>query len=388
MIGAVFFHPEDHIALSPEEQALHGYKNTLLKTRHVLTDLAGRLQIESMPWFSPRYLGHMNADTLIAANLAFILTLLYNPNNCAYEGSPATTDMEIEVGQQLAAMLGYDPQNAWGHVTSGGTIANFEGLWAARSLKSVPQAIKQFMPELVRGFDDFDLLNLPTGRILDLVDHVIQAGRLEELRRFSVRGAGMSSYRLGKLLVPQSKHYSWVKAVDVLGIGQENLVYIQVTKNYRMDLDYLKETIDHLVEERTPILGVVAVAGTTEEGAVDEIHRMVALRREYEKSGVSFYIHVDAAYGGYGRTLFLDKEGGFMEYGTLNRTLHEMDLVDENTDWPDRDVYEAFKAMGKVDSITIDPHKMGLYPLPRRCRTHERPASSGSHLLLSALCGR
>ena len=359
-----FFHPEDHIALSPEEQELDDYKKTLLKTRQVLTDLAGRLQIESMPWFSPRYLGHMNADTLIAANLAFMLTLLYNPNNCAYEGSPATTAMEIEVGRQLAAMLGFDPQHAWGHITSGGTIANFEGLWAARCLKSVPQATKRFMPELVQGFGDFALLNLPTGRILDLVDQVRQAGRLEDLRRFSVRGAGMSSYELGKLLVPQSKHYSWVKAVDVLGIGQENLVYIQVTKDYRMDLDHLKETIDHLVEERTPILGVVAVTGTTEEGAVDEVHRVVALRKEYEKSGISFYIHVDAAYGGYGRTLFLDEEGGFMEYGTLTRTLHEMGLVDESTNWPDSDVYEAFKATGEVDSITIDPHKMGYIPYP------------------------
>ena len=38
-----------------------------------------------------------------------------------------------------------------------------------------------------------------------------------------------------------------------------------------MDLDYLKAIIDDLVEERTPILGVVAVIGTTEEGAVDEL---------------------------------------------------------------------------------------------------------------------
>ncbi|MCU6339680.1 tyrosine decarboxylase, partial [Enterobacter quasiroggenkampii] len=37
----------------------------------------------------------------------------------------------------------------------------------------------------------------------------------------------------------------------------------------------------------------------------------------------------------------------------------DMSLKDE---WLTEDVYEAFKAMSKVESITIDPHKMGYIP--------------------------
>jgi len=112
------FHPEDPGILDGEGCEDPRYLATIQKTRLALIELVGNLQSKSVPWFSPRYLGHMNADTLMAANLGAMLTMLYNPNNVAYEGSPATTDLEIEVGSQLARMLGYDPNNAWGHITS------------------------------------------------------------------------------------------------------------------------------------------------------------------------------------------------------------------------------------------------------------------------------
>jgi glutamate/tyrosine decarboxylase-like PLP-dependent enzyme len=69
--------------------------------------------------------------------------------------------------------------------------------------------------------------------ILDLVTQAKAAGIFYAVREHSVRGTGMQSGKLGKLLVPQSKHYSWTKAVDVLGIGQANMVYIQVWSIFR-----------------------------------------------------------------------------------------------------------------------------------------------------------
>jgi glutamate/tyrosine decarboxylase-like PLP-dependent enzyme len=210
--------------------------------------------------------------------------------------------------------------------------------------------------------DDWQLLNLPPGKILDLVSKAKEAGALEAVREQSVRGTGMERGKLGKLLVPQSKHYSWTKAVDILGIGQENMVYVQVKDNYRMDVRHLKENIDRLVAEKTPILGVVAVVGTTEEGAVDEVHEIVRLREEYEKKGVSFYLHIDAAYGGYARTIFLDEDDHFMGFNDLKKALHEQGVVHKEVDWPSNDVYEAYRAIPEADSITIDPHKMGYVP--------------------------
>ena len=356
------FHPDDKPVISVWEQHETNFETTLERTTNALLELSSKLKTSSMPWFSARYLGHMNSDTLMAANLAYMATILYNPNNCAYEGAPATTALEIEVGKQFAKMLGYDPEKAWGHITTGGTIANYEGLWVARNLKSIPLAIKAVKPELVEGLDDWQLLNMSTEKILDLVSQVKAAGALEAVREHSVRGTGMQSGKLGKLLVPQSKHYSWTKAVDVLGIGQENMVYIQVKDNYRMDIEVLKATIDKIVSEKTPILGVVAVAGTTEEGAIDEVHKIVKLREEYEKEGVSFYIHVDAAYGGYTRSVFLDKNDQFMGFDNLKQKLHDQGVLHKEINWPSRDVYEAYKAMANADSITLDPHKMGYIP--------------------------
>lgn len=356
------FHPDDNPVVTPEDQGRREFLATLQKTREALIELAGNLQLCSTPWFSPRYLGHMATDTLIAANLGYMLTILYNPNNCAYEGSPATTALEIEVGRQLAKLMGYDPQKAWGHITSGGTVANYEGLWLARNLKSIPLAIRSVLPELVAGLDAWQLLNLPTGAILDLVDRAKEAGRFDEVRRHSVRGAGMRDRVLGKVLVPQSKHYSWTKAVDIFGIGQENLVSVPVGDDYRMDIAGLKTIIDGLIAERIPILAVVAVVGTTEEGSVDELHEIVRLRDRYEDRGVCFYLHVDAAYGGYARSLFLDEEDRFMGFTEVSRQHARQGILHDDTEWLTVDVYEAFKAMPEADSITVDPHKLGYTP--------------------------
>ncbi len=356
------FHCDDPPLITPEDHETTEFKATIERTRAILTDLACLLQAGSIPWFSPRYLGHMNSDTLMAANLAYILTLLYNPNNCAYESSPATTRLEIQVGKQLAEMLGYDPSQAFGHITSGGTVANYEGLWVARNMKSFPPALREITPELVEGLDEWQLLNLSVKKILELMDTVKKSGIFEEVRNRSARGIGVPQGSLGKLLVPQTKHYSWKKAVDILGIGEENLINIRVKSTCRMDVDHLRETIDGLIKMKTPVLGVVAVVGTTEEGAIDEIQNIAALRDEYESKGVSFYFHIDAAFGGYGRALFLDEQYNFIRYDDLKKKLHDEQIIEPHTQWPTREIYESFKAVSLADSITIDPHKMGYIP--------------------------
>ena len=349
-----FFHPEDPPVVTEADRELPSFTRTLQRTQEALIDLAGTLQVSSNPWFSPRYLGHMNADTLMAANLGYMLTLLYNPNNCAYEGSPATTALEIETGRQLAALMGYDPKKAWGHITSGGTIANYEAIWLARNLASIPQAIRECCPELVGEKDEWALQNLPTEEILDLVDRAKGLGRFEEVRDRSVRGLGMAGRDLGVVLVPESKHYSWAKAVDIFGIGRQNLMPIPVGEDYRMDVGALESVIDALVAQKRPILAVVAVVGSTEEGAVDPVDRIVQLRERYAARGVAFYLHVDAAYGGYARSLFLDGENRFLEFAEYGARYGKGLVCQE--------VYEAFRAMSFADSITVDPHKLGYIP--------------------------
>jgi len=356
------FHPEDKPAVSMKGQSEKSYKDTLQRTKEVLDELSSKLRKSSMPWFSPRYLGHMNTDVLMSAAIGYIATILYNPNNCAYEGAPATTSLEIEVGQQLAGMMGYDPKIAWGHITSGGHVANFEGVWFMRNMKSIPLAVKKVKPEMVKGMNDWQLLNMRSKDILDLMQKAKDIGIFDEVRSHSTRGTGVQGGLLGKLLVPQSKHYSWTKAADILGIGQDSFINIQVTDRFRMDISHLREQIDELVAKKIPVLGVVSVVGSTEEGAVDEVHEVVKLRKEYEKKGISFYYHVDAAYGGYNRSIFLDENGKFMEYDTLKNVLHEQKVIHKDVDWPSKGIYESYKAIAEADSVTIDPHKMGYVP--------------------------
>ena len=356
------FHPEDPRIIGLYDQQDRSHRETLERTTESLLELSAKLKTSSMPWFSPRYLGHMNADTLLAANLAYMATILYNPNNVAYESAPVTTELELEVGKQFARLFGYRTDRAWGHITADGTVANYEGLWIARNLASVSLALREVKPDLLHTRDKWELLNLPTERILELLTVARESDVLGDVRQSTVRGTGAERGSLGKVLVPESRHYSIAKAVDLLGIGQDHLIPIDVDTEYRMDVDHLESTIDGLVKDETPILAVIPIAGSTEEGAVDPIHKIVDLRANYEENeGVSFYVHIDAAYGGYARTAFVE-EGEFLEFDRVRNALHEQGIVDRETDWPSRHVYEAFRAFPRADSISVDPHKMGYVP--------------------------
>lgn len=79
----------------------------------------------------------MSVDQSLPAILGYLSTMFYNPNNVAFEASPLTTRLEIEVGVQLCDMLGYTVDNskstAWGHITCDGTVANLESIWYVAS---------------------------------------------------------------------------------------------------------------------------------------------------------------------------------------------------------------------------------------------------------------
>lgn len=359
------YHPEDPELISTVDRYAPEYRDTLYRTEGILNQLSSKLKTTSVPWFSPRYMGHMNADTLMISNLAYVMAMMYNPNNCAQESSPTTTVLEIEAGLDLCAMFGYDVQHAWGHITSGGTVANYEGLWVARNIKTLPLAIMQHpqSQDLLKDKTEKELLNLSVSEVLDLIDELKKRHIFEEIRDLTCRGVGVEQGKLGKLLVPQSKHYSWMKAMDIFGLGQQNIVQLPVDASYRTDVHKMRETVFALIEQGKPILAVVAVVGTTETGAIDNVKEVIELRRECEQRfGVSFYVHIDAAYAGYACAMFRDEENQFMEYENVIQRYHSEGIFPENMVWPKRDVYESFKALSQADSITVDPHKVGFIP--------------------------
>lgn len=351
--------PGDHPGIVLHDQLSPEYQSSQSRLREVMAELSKRMRSGSVPWNSAgRYWGHMNAETLMPSILAYTFAMLWNPNNVALESSMATSQMEAEVGDDLAKLFSFP--DGWAHLSADGSIANLEGIWYARSFKSIPLALAETMPQLVKGKTDWELLNMSVEEILALLA-TLNPSDYDVVKAASSR-SGRNLSRLGKWIVPETKHYSWVKALDIIGIGLDQMVAIPVTENYRMDVDALASKVEELAASHTPILGVVAVVGTTEEGAVDELDKIVALRKRMHEAGTYFYIHCDAAYGGYARSLFFDTDGRFVDYHEVADLLNRHGILTDENVAVSEDVYNGFRAISQVESVTIDPHKMGYVP--------------------------
>ncbi|MEC2873459.1 pyridoxal-dependent decarboxylase, partial [Bacillus cereus] len=255
------------------------------------------------------------------------------------------------VGHEFAALMSYKKGKSWGHICADGSIANLEGLWYARNIKSLPLAIKEVAPQFVEDKSEWELLNMSTEEILDILEKI--PDKIDEIKAYSARN-GQHLQELGKWLIPQTKHYSWLKAADIIGIGLDNVEAIDVDHNYRMDIDKLEEKIRELAADKIPILGVVGVIGTTEEGQVDRVDKIVALREKLAQEGIYFYIHIDAAYGGYARAIFLDENNEFIDYNKIDETYVKYGIFNSENEWLTEDIYNSFKAMDQAETITID----------------------------------
>ena len=102
------FHPEDPPAIATAAAQHPDYLAFEARMRRELHLLSAALK-KSVPFHSPRYIGHMASDLLLPGLAAQMLTLPYNPNNVSEDAAPVTVDMEVQVGLQLARMLGYPP---------------------------------------------------------------------------------------------------------------------------------------------------------------------------------------------------------------------------------------------------------------------------------------
>jgi tyrosine decarboxylase/aspartate 1-decarboxylase len=122
-----------------------------------------------------------------------------------------------------------------------------------------------------------------------------------------------------EVILPQSAHFSFTKICNALKIKP---VYAGLDKNFRVD----PQAVNQLVSKDT--IAIVGTAGTVELGAVDPIEELSEIALRY-----GLFLHVDAAFGG----LILP----FLE----NSSCFDFQLAG-------------------VQSITVDPHKMGMAPVP------------------------
>ncbi len=383
------FHPEDPPPITTAAARQPDYLDFEARMRRELHQLSAALK-KSVPFHSPRYLGHMVSDLLLPGLAAQILTLPYNPNNVSEDAAPVTVDMEVQVGLQLARMLGYphDPQQpacAFGHLTSGGTVANYQALRLALALKAFPVALRAAgAAELELPPDDWSAFNLSGEDSIALLQRwqswlaalpaahraswraKVEAQRIEQL---GLHGFFAAHPLLSEpcVLAPVTAHYSWSKGVKLLGLGRDQLELLP-TCGMRLDADALEAALERHARERRPVLLAVAVLGGTEYGTVDPVDAVLAARRRSRRRGLDFSVHVDAAWGGYLATLFRSEDGSL-------RTPAQVGA--EFTRFPAPEVHAAFAALADTDSVTVDPHKLGYLPYGAGafvCRDHRAMA--------------
>ena len=152
--------------------------------------------------------------------------------------------------------------------------------------------------------------------------HIITGGT--EANIMAMRAARNSSgIKNPEIIVPKSAHFSFKKAADMLCL---KIKEAKLDDNYCVDV----ESVNDLLSNHT--IAVVGIAGTTELGKVDPIEELSNICFENE-----IFLHVDAAFGGFSIPFLNGRGYNFPKFD--------------------------FSLQG-VCSITIDPHKMGLTPIP------------------------
>ncbi len=357
----------------------------------------------SVPLSSYRNQSHMYWDLTMAGSAGYFAGMLYNQNNVAAEASPVTTALEIKVARDLCEMLGFDVSEdadirPWGKLAGGGSIANFESMWAARNLKyqapalarairmepqlAAAQSISVEKPDgscaLLLDLDTWELVNLSVEAALKLRSDMTSAAGIGEdlvsemLDKYSPQGMGFATFYETVLhgavkpspaiILPATAHYSWPKAAAILGLGYGALRYVPVDMEGRMDLAELHHVLAQCLEEKRPVVQVIAVMGTTEEGSVDPLDGILELRDTYAKLGLTFCLHADAAWGGYFASMLREPEqtGWTGPAADEEETGFDSDQVKALS----KHVRTNFELMSQVDSITLDPHKSGFIPYP------------------------
>lgn len=129
-----------------------------------------------------------------------------------------------------------------------------------------------------------------------------------------------------KVIIPETAHFSILKACDILDLKPE---IIEVDENNEIKIKHAEKSID----DNT--LAIIAVAGSTEYGSIDDIEALsrIAMKRRV-------FLHVDAAFGGF-----------------VIPFLKDLGFKTKKFDF----------SLKGVSSLTADPHKMGLTPIPCGC---------------------
>ena len=192
----------------------------------------------------PGSLAHQVASPSTGAALADLVHGASNNPMAKYEMGAAGATIEREVVRWMLGKVGFDPDEAGGVLTHGGSLANLTALLAARA-HVAPDAWRAGVP------------------------------------------AGLA------LLAPRSVHYSIRRAAAILGLGEHAVIELEVDDLERIRPDRLGGALDRCRAAGKRPLALVATAPATSTGLHDDLESIGAFCADHD-----IWFHVDAAHGG------------------------------------------------------------------------------------------
>jgi aromatic-L-amino-acid/L-tryptophan decarboxylase len=195
----------------------------------------------------PRFYAYISGAGTVPGAAADLLAAGLNMNVGGWRLAPSATEIELAVARWFAQDVFDMPETSGGALTSGGAMANFIALKAARDAKA--------------GFD--------------------------------VRRNGVAAGPPLGLYLSTETHVVSIRAADMLGIGAANVRKISVRDDYRIRVDELRGRIAEDRAAGVRPFAVVGNGGTVSTGVVDPLEEIAELCRDED-----IWFHVDAAYGG------------------------------------------------------------------------------------------
>jgi glutamate/tyrosine decarboxylase-like PLP-dependent enzyme len=270
------------VQLPEEERSFEELRNALPEMGSdavgVLDEVCRELINRGFHVPSANYFGLMNPTPTYIGVLAEALVAAINPQLATLARSQLASKIELETVRWIGERVGWNGPFS-GTFTSGGNEANFSALAMA----------------LASRFPD-------------------------------VMSEGVRSLKGQPVVYASSEaHHSLDKSAGLLGLGRKAVRRIPVTERVQMDVTALERGIEEGIDEGEIPFCVVATAGTTNSGAIDDLVAVATICRKH-----NVWMHVDGAYGA--AAIF------------SNRHRH---LV---------------RGIEFADSVTVDPHKWLAMP--------------------------
>jgi aromatic-L-amino-acid decarboxylase len=187
----------------------------------------------------PGFLAYIPGGGLFACSLADLLSTTIDRYVNLWSEAPVAAQIENNVVRWLCDLFGYPPGSR-GVLTSGGSMANFSAIVAAR---------RDRLPE---------------------------------------------DFLAGTLYVSEHVHASVTKAAMLAGFPVRNVRRVRADGSLRMDVGALAEAVTADRASGLEPFAVVGSAGTTSSGAIDPLDAIAELAHRE-----SLWFHVDGAYGGF-----------------------------------------------------------------------------------------